>query len=69
MILEKFSLKGKAALVTGSSRGLGAAIAGSALLALMPAGPMGLGPSDLGFMLGCLVIVAAVVALGPTLAN
>lgn len=27
MILEKFSLKGKAALVTGSSRGLGAAIA------------------------------------------
>ena len=27
MILDKFSLKGKTALVTGSSRGLGAAIA------------------------------------------
>jgi len=27
MILERFSLKGKSALVTGSSRGLGAAIA------------------------------------------
>ena len=34
MILDKFSLKGKAALVTGSSRGLGAAIA----LALAEAG-------------------------------
>ncbi|MGA3009318.1 MAG: 2-dehydro-3-deoxy-D-gluconate 5-dehydrogenase KduD [Terracidiphilus sp.] len=34
MILERFSLKGKAALVTGSSRGLGAAIA----LALAEAG-------------------------------
>jgi len=34
MILERFSLKGKTALVTGSSRGLGAAIA----LALAEAG-------------------------------
>ena len=35
MILERFSLKGKTALVTGSSRGLGAAIA----LALAEARP------------------------------
>ena len=34
LILEKFNLKGKIALVTGSSRGLGAAIA----LALAEAG-------------------------------
>lgn len=56
-------------LILAGAAGLGAVIAAMALLALMPVGPMSLRPADLGFALGCMVIVGTIVALGPMLAD